>query len=106
MMKKRRCGNSEVQTIRGNASEERVIEIKVAHHHGFTVEFCIKEDPNEEAAQAHSVLFGIIQAENQNDGIMGQNRRVRIIEVADTPTLAYTLIQWVPKYAVNVAHRQ
>ena len=59
--KKRKCSDSAVQTITGNTSKRRVIEINVADPDSFTVQFCMRQDPNEEGTEVHSVLFGILQ---------------------------------------------
>ena len=60
---KRKYSDSAVQTIRGNTSKRRVIEINVADPVSFTVQFCMRQDPSEEGTEAHSVLFGILPKE-------------------------------------------
>ena len=69
---KRKCSDSAVQTITGNTSKRCVIEINVADHDSFTVDCCITEDPNE-YAEAHNVLFGILQADRIRESFDVEN---------------------------------
>ena len=52
-----------VQRIRVDTSKRRVIPINVADPVSFTVQFCMRKDPNQEGTRAYSILFGILPKE-------------------------------------------
>ena len=64
---KRDTSKPTVQRIRVDTSKRHVFPINKADPVSFTVQFCMRKDPNQEGTRAYSILFGILPKERIRD---------------------------------------